>query len=323
MKLLLKVVGVLLVLVVLAAAGGYAWISSATSRVMSRTFDVHTVDFPVPFPLDPAEVEALGLTEEEAARVAMERAIERGRHLVEARYACAECHGENFGGGVMIDAPPIGRIYGANLTRGAGSRTLNYTTADWDRTVRHGVLPDGRPTPMPAEDFRLMSDQELSDIITYIQSLPPVDNEVPPPVYGPLGKFLVATGQFKLSADIIGSHEVRHPELPPEEAPTVEFGRHLAATCTGCHNQNLTGGPITGGDPSWPPARNLTPDASGLAGWTLQDFVRVMREGVRPDGTPIQPPMTFVLPFAQRMRDVELEALFVYLQSLPPMLTGQ
>ena len=41
----------------------------------------------------------------------------------------------------------------------------DYEPADWDRIVRHGLLSDGRPAAMPSEDFQMMSDQELSDII--------------------------------------------------------------------------------------------------------------------------------------------------------------
>jgi hypothetical protein len=46
---------------------------------------------------------------------------------------------------------------------------------------------------MPSVDFRLMSDQELSDIIVYLRAQPPVDSVVPAPTLGPLGKVLIAT----------------------------------------------------------------------------------------------------------------------------------
>ena len=70
------------------------------------------------------------------------RAIERGRHLVMSRYVCVECHGQNFGGGTMIDAFPIGTLLGPNITTGRGGRTANYKATDWDHIVRHGILPD-------------------------------------------------------------------------------------------------------------------------------------------------------------------------------------
>ena len=46
-----------------------------------------------------------------------------------------------------------------------------------------------------------MSDQGLSDIVFYIQSQPAVDHVVPAPTLGPLGKVLLATGKFRLSAE--------------------------------------------------------------------------------------------------------------------------
>lgn len=319
MKKALKIIGILLLLLLLLAAGGYLWASMAASSRLARTYESHNVDFPIPFPLDAREVQELGLNEAEAEGLALERAVQRGEHLVEARYSCTECHGENFGGGVMVDAFPIGSLLGPNLTLGEGSRTASYTPADWDRIVRHGILPDGRPAAMPSEDFQLMSDQELSDIIAYIRQMPPVDSVVPGPKLGPLGKFLVATGRIPLSAEVIEEHDAPHPLLPPEEEATIEFGRHLVATCTGCHGEDLAGGPIAGGDPSWPPARNLTRDPSALGTWTFNDFRAAMQEGRRPDGTPLRPPMTFVVPFGQQMRDVELQAMWIYIQSLPPV----
>jgi hypothetical protein len=44
-----------------------------------------------------------------------------------------------------------------------------------------------------------------------------------------------------------------------------------------------------------------------------------MREGKRPDGTEIKPPMTLVLPYVQNMTEVELEALWMYLRSVTPV----
>lgn len=317
MKTALKILGVLVLLVLLSGGGIYAWASTSSSRSLARTIETHAVDFPIPFPLDSAA--AAGLTGEAAAQLALEQARERGRHLVSARYVCVECHGENLGGGVMIDAPAIGRLFGPNLTEGQGSATIGYTAADWDRIVRHGVRRDGRPAAMPAEDFQRMSDQELADVVAYIRSVPPVDNQVEDRTLGPVGKILMATGKLTLSADEIGAHDAAHATEPPATEASIEFGAHLAGVCTGCHGVNLAGGPIVGGDPSWPPARNLTPHEAGLADWTFAQFVVAMREGRRPNGTPLLPPMSGVAPYAQKMTEVELQALWMYLRSLPPV----
>jgi mono/diheme cytochrome c family protein len=140
---------------------------------------------------------------------------------------------------------------------------------------------------------------------------------VPRRTFGPLGRALIATGQIKLSADLIERHDAPHPATPPPADVTVEFGHHLAGTCIGCHRADLAGGPIVGGDPAWVPARNLTPHATGLGGWTYDQFVTALRDARRPDGTALQAPMTFVQPVAQKMTDVELQALWLYLRSVP------
>jgi len=307
----------------LVAGGGYSWVTVASNRVLAKRIETHSVDFPIPFPLGKGEAEELGLDEDQAAARASHDAIARGRHLVEARYGCAECHGRDFGGGVMVDAAAIGRIFGPNLTRGDGGVTSGFEPADWDRIVRHGVGRDGRPSLMPSGDYELMSDQELSDVVAYVSSQPPVDRVMPPVRLGPLGRFLIATGRMPLSANLIGSHAVAHSELPPAADASVAFGRHLAGTCTGCHGRDLTGGPIPGGDPSWAPASNLTPHDDGLAGWRYEDFVTAMREGRLPDGTSVRVPMTMLLPYGQHMTDVEMRALWSYLRSVPALATGE
>lgn len=319
MKKVLKIFVSLVVVLVVLGASGLLWARGKAAETLGRTIPVHAVDFPIPFPLDSAEVADEGLTPEEADALAMERAVERGRHLVESRYVCVECHGRNFGGGVMVDDPMLGRLLGPNITSGPGGKTAAYTPADWDRIVRHGVKPDGKPAAMPSEDFKSMSDEELSDIISFIRSKPPVDATVPPVSLGPLGTVLVATGQLPLSADIIRKHDQPHVAVPPTAEATVEFGRHLAGVCSGCHQESLVGGKVPAGDPSWPLAANLTPSGDGLAAWDFDDFAMVMRTGTRPDGTDLQYPMSMVVGYTQGMTDTELQALWAYLQSIPAL----
>src|SRR5579871_6618811 len=100
MKRVLKWIGLLLAGIVVAALSFYVWAGTVAARVGAQTFDTHIVDFPIPFPLDPSEVAAGHLTDDAARQLATERAVERGRHLVAARYTCTRCHGANFGGGV-------------------------------------------------------------------------------------------------------------------------------------------------------------------------------------------------------------------------------
>jgi mono/diheme cytochrome c family protein len=315
MKKRLKVVGALFVLVSLSGAASFFWASSKAQARLARTVETHRVDFPIPFPLTDAERAELG-EGADPGQVALERARARGKHLVEARYVCAECHGKDFGGGTLVDDPAVGRLFGLNLTLGRGGVTAKYTAADWDRMVRHGVRPDGTPTPMPSSDFVAMSDQELSDIVAYLRSLPPVDRELPRPSYGPLMTLLLATGEVHLSADE-NDHHRTHAVMPPQANEGPEFGRHLVVVCNGCHGTELVGGPIVGAPPDWPPAANLTPHADGLAGWTFDDFQRALREGKAKDGRALRPPMAGLTVYAANITDTELKAMWAYLQTVP------
>lgn len=347
-----------LVAVALVGGGGvFLWAQGARDAVFAKTWDVAGKDVPVPFPLTAEEVDALraerlaamaaaapppgdaaadaafveGSGEGEGApveatppdpladvdldAVALERAVARGKHLMFSRLGCPECHGDDLAGGTMIDAPPMGTILGPNIT--PGGVTKGWTAAQWDRIVRHGVMSDGRGTIMPAEDFHLLSDRELSDTIAYARSVAAVDKVVPAPTYGPVFTMLVAFGELELSAYKL-DHGAVAPTFPPPEGPDATFGAHLAQGCQGCHRPGFNGGPIPSGDPAWPPASNLTPE--GIGGWTFEDFERAVRQGVRKDGSPVAAPMP--TRFYAKLSDVEIQAIWAFVQTLPATPTG-
>lgn len=354
MKKVLKISGVLILLLILCAVGFLTWARSAADARLSVPHETHADAVPFPFPLSDEEVSqlrsqklaALSTREKDSQEeqkegddvdesdspdplqdinlddVALERSIARGKHLVEARYLCAECHGKDFGGGVLIDDPALGAFLGPNLTPGKGGVTTNYAMTDWDRIVRHGVKPDGSAALMPSADFVSMSDQELADIIAYVGTFPPIDKKVPASSLGPMGAVLIALEQLPLSAYEHPDHKAPHSRTPPATAVSTEFGGHLIKICTGCHRNNLEGGPIASGDPSWPPAANLSPGPDGLGAWSYKQFVVAMREGQRPDGSAIIPPMNLIIPLAQKMSDTELQAMWMFLKAQPALPDG-
>lgn len=76
------------------------------------------------------------------------------------------------------------------------------------------------------------------------------------------------------------------------------------------------------GPPSWPAAANLTPDGSGLSGWTFDDFDRALTRGISRGGRPLREPMTHVLDGTRAMTPLERRALWTYLVSLSPKPTN-
>ena len=75
---------------------------------------------------------------------------------------------------------------------------------------------------------------------------------------------------------------------------------------------------VPGAGPETPLASNLTPDqVTGLGSWSEADFVRAMRDGLRPDGAVLDETMPWRA--YQRLLDEELAAMWLYLRSLQPV----
>ena len=237
---------------------------------------------------------------------------------MQSRTGCNGCHGDDFGGAAVIDVALVGHWVAPNLTSGEGSVTRGFTANDWDRAVRHGVRHNGQTSSMPSQDFANLSDHELSDIVAYIRSLPPVNRDLGPVKLGPVFAFMIATDPKALDAFRI-DHDKPHAVEPPVEAPSVELGQHIVQVCRGCHGPQLSGGKLAG-DPDMPIVANLTPHETGLKSWSESDFIRALREGKRKDGTAISK----MMPWESygKMTDTELKAVWAYLQTVPAVEKG-
>jgi len=242
-------------------------------------------------------------------------AIAEGERLYLSR-GCGECHGIRGEGRVVIDGAP-GRMVASNLTRYAPTAS----SLDFVRAVRHGLARDGRPLLlMPSDDFLGMNDEELAQLIAYVRSMPRVESSLPEQQVRPLGAVLHVLGLFPLLAAERIDHEHLPQQFPAREA-SVAYGKTLAAGCTGCHGEGLSGGPIPGAPPELGVPANLTPHETGLAGWSDADFKRALREGVDPRGHRLDPKQ-MPWPTLGRMNDTELGALFAYLKTVPAKPMG-
>lgn len=239
--------------------------------------------------------------------------IERGRHLVRTRGLCSECHRENLSGQYFDDGPLVGLISVRNLTSGKGGIPDDYTDADWVRAIRHGIRRDGKPLlEMPSNFYYELSDEDLGAIIAYLKSLPPIDNELPKRRLGILARFYILTEPSLLPASII-DHDEERPSAP-EPGVTVAYGEYLATTCRFCHGEDLSGGQTPGA------GLNLTPGGD-LGGWTRSDFIQAIRTGITPEGEELDREL---MPWNQirEMSNEELSAIWMYLQTLPPVPTA-
>ncbi len=89
----------------------------------------------------------------------------------------------------------------------------------------------------------------------------------------------------------------------------LERGKYLVEgvlTCGNCHTPRVQGGALdtarlhAGGPQTWETSEykvkggNITPDrATGIGGWSADDVLRAIRDGVRPDGRQLSPQMPY------------------------------
>lgn len=272
--------------------------------------------------------------------------IARGEYLVRGPAHCVTCHvgtmdemlradkGEllPLRGGIAFALGPLGVLRPPNLTPDQATGIGRYTDRQIARVLRHGVKPDGRALLWPMMPFFMMADDDVVAIISYLRSLEAMNNAVPASQYTALGKVI---------RSIAPTFEPRlghtAPATAPPAAPTRERGEYIAryvANCVTCHTMHdpttvrFTGPELAGGAefppmPGFPGAEegltfkspNLTPHATGvLAKFGSKDrWIARFRQGRVYTGSPM--PWG---PFSQ-MSDADLEALWVYLNSLAPV----
>lgn len=107
-------------------------------------------------------------------------------------------------------------------------------------------------------------------------------------------------------------------------ADAVSRGAYLAnaAGCEGCHTDRDHGGqPYAGGRALATPfgtfySPNITADPqTGIGRWSDEQFLRALRDGVRPDGANYFP--VFPYPSFTKITDADSRAIKAYLSSLP------
>jgi cytochrome c553 len=250
---------------------------------------------------------------------------ERGEYLVRGPMGCGNCHtpvGPNgfemdkeFTGALVDDSEAM-TAWSSNIT--PAGEIADWTDEELTRAIREGIRPDGSliGPPMPFTFYRNLSDTDVAAIVAFLRTLPATEADHPkaeyriplPPAYGP---------PVESVADI------------PREV-SVEYGAYLAgpvAHCLECHSPIGPQGPELdklgqGGFEFHGPwgvsvAPNLTSSEDGLAGYSDEELRVMITEGVRPDGSAMLPPMPYG--YLARMSPEDLDALILYLRTIPPL----
>jgi mono/diheme cytochrome c family protein len=255
-----------------------------------------------------------------------ETPLERGTYLVQGIAACGNCHTTQGKNGPLpgmelagmpnfYDLPGM-KIHTPNITPDPETGIGTWTDDQIITAIREGKRPDGSMLGpfMPFEMYRGISDTDVQAIVAYLRHVKPVRHEVPRSVFN------VPIPQS------YGPHVEHVADVP--RADPVAYGRYLAGPvghCMECHtpwtdtgadyaNRLGAGGNEFPGPWGVSVSANLTP--AGLKSRTDDDIKKIITTGVRPDGSPMLPPMGF--PYYAHISDSDLDAIVAYLRSLPP-----
>jgi mono/diheme cytochrome c family protein len=260
----------------------------------------------------------------------------RGEYLARAG-DCVACHsvpgGQAFAGGLKMGSP-LGAIYSTNITPDPDSGIGRYSLADFDRAMRHGIARDGHHLypAMPYPSYAKLTDDDLHALYSFfMQSVPPSQqpnrpNEIPP--------LLAFRWPLAIWNEIFidGSSYV----AKSDHDPVWNRGAYLVqglGHCGACHTPRglafqekalsetspdyLAGAPLDG----WS-APNLHGDMrTGLGTWSIADIVSFLKTGHNRDGSAFGSMIDVINNSTPYLSDGDLNAIAVYLKSLPATAT--
>ncbi|EJN09573.1 cytochrome c [Herbaspirillum sp. YR522] len=262
--------------------------------------------------------------------------VKRGEYLARAG-DCVACHtargGKPFAGGLPI-ATPIGTVYSSNITPDKQHGLGNYSEADFDQALRHGIRKDGASLypAMPYPSYAKVKPADVKALYAYfmngVQADPTPNRNVdivwPLSMRWPLSiwRKVFAPGVAVDGAD--------------DNSPIVR-GRYLVeglGHCGACHTprgvgmqekalsddstQFLSGGVIDGYL-----ANNLRSDPrDGLGNWSEGDIVAFLKTGRNSHSAAFGGMADVVANSTQHLTDEDLSAIAKYLKSLAPVKPG-
>ncbi|SFU20454.1 Cytochrome c, mono-and diheme variants [Algoriphagus locisalis] len=269
--------------------------------------------------------------------------VARGTYLANHVTVCIDCHSARdfsqlsgpiapgtFGsGGDRFDQSMgfPGVFYARNITPFGIS---DYTDGELYRLITTGVTNEGRAMfpLMPYGYYGKMDPEDIYDIIAYIRTLEPIENEIPD-----------SKADFPVSIILKTIPKDASPQPKPAKTDQVAYGKYLmnAAACMDCHSPVdaqgtiLAGKEYSGGrefafpDGSVVRSANLTNDENtGLGSWSegmfVERFKQYLDSGYQ---LPKVQPGEFntIMPWTMYagMEEDDLKAIYAYLKTVEPI----
>jgi mono/diheme cytochrome c family protein len=268
---------------------------------------------------------------------AAETPVERGSYLVNAVMVCDGCHtprgpgdlaipnGINverrFSGGVEVWETPAYTVRGTNITSDPDTGIGAWTEDDIKRLITEGIRPDGvRIAPqMPYHFYRILTPGDLDAIASYLKTIKPVSNQMPPPVYKATAYPVPLPGAETSIGDTV-------------PADPVARGFYLAtlANCMGCHSRRPDGvqdfknwwgkgGFVMKGKFGSVIVTNISSHKQkGVGALTDAELKRALTEGIGHDGRRLKMPMARQA-YMSKMTEQDLNAIIVWMRTIPPI----
>lgn len=253
--------------------------------------------------------------------------IQRGRYLSKAG-DCISCHtaqgGKPYAGGFPV-ATPFGIIYSTNITPDPETGIGKWSGEDFFKAMHYGVRRDGKYLypAFPYPWFTKLSRADVDAIKAYLDTIKPVKQaDRPSELPWPLSWRASMAGWNRLYF-----HAGQY-QADPRQSDVWNRGAYLvqgAAHCAACHTAKNLLGASTGADAfgggdagnSWYAPSLAEDKRDGLAGWSRQDIVQYLKTGTNGKTSAAGPMVDVVMNSTQYLSDDDLNAIAVYLKSLP------
>jgi mono/diheme cytochrome c family protein len=252
---------------------------------------------------------------------------------------CVSCHsvpgGKAFAGGLKMGSP-LGNIYSTNITPDPETGIGNYSLDDFSRAVRHGIAKDGhRLYPaMPYPSYAKITDVDIAALYDFfMKQVPPVHQENMKNEIPSLLSFRWPLAIWRLLFTTSGSYTAKsdHDADWNRGAYLVQGLGH----CGACHTprglafqekalddssaEYLSGALLD----AWY-APDLRGDLrTGLGAWSKDDVVDFLKAGHNRAETAFGSMVDVVNNSTPYLSDSDLNAIAIYLKSLPGTSTQQ
>jgi alcohol dehydrogenase (quinone), cytochrome c subunit len=262
--------------------------------------------------------------------------VARGEYLARAG-DCVACHsapgGEAFAGGLKMGTP-LGAIFTTNITPDVETGIGTYTVQDFDRAVRRGVAKDGRHLypAMPYPSYAKLTEEDVQALYDYFMRAVPAVHHVNQPSEIPAGLRPRWPLAIWNALFVGGTGFTANPQKDAQwnrGAYLVEGLGH----CGACHTargwafeeKSLDAGStgfLAGANLDGWYAPSLRQDiATGLGGWSQAEIVEFLKTGHDRHGSAYGSMRDVINNSTPYLTDNDLNAIAVYLASLPASTT--